>query len=152
MKTFYVGIPLVAVLTVTGCSPKSDQKKAVLPAVRQSALSGQPIGNNPLNKYIELVGFRVGEEKEGNLKVQFGVVNHSSADIGDLQLRVVVTTNVAKPDDPPIGEFKVTVKDVGPNELKDVTGIMPTKLKVYELPDWQFLRAKFEILSPPPDA
>ncbi len=152
MKTFCTGILIIAGLVVTGCSPKSDEKKAILPPVRESALSGQPIGNHPLNKFIELVGFRVSEEKEGSVKVQFGLVNHSNADIGDLQLRVVLTTNLAKPSDPPLGEFKVTVKDIGPNEIKDVTGSMPTKLKVYELPDWQFLRAKFEILSPPPDA
>jgi hypothetical protein len=32
--------------------------------------------------------------------------------------------------------------------LKDVKAEIPTKLRVYELPDWQFLKADFEITDP----
>ena len=105
---------------------------------------------HPLAKYIELAGFRMAESGAGKLKVTFGVVNHSDADIGDLGLKVTLTTSAAKPGDAPIAEFDVKVPDLGPQENKDVSTVVPTKLRIYELPDWQFLRAKFEITSPPP--
>jgi hypothetical protein len=77
-------------------------------------------------------------------------VNHSEADIGDLGLKVTLTTTAAKPGDPPVGVFDAKVPTLGPQETKDVTATIPTKLRIYELPDWQFLRAEFEITSPAP--
>lgn len=106
---------------------------------------------HPLAKYLELVGLRMAESGPGKLKITFGVVNHSDADIGNLALKVHLTTSVAKPDDPPIADFDANVPDLGPQENKDVSVVVPTKLRIYELPDWQFLRAKFEITAPSPE-
>lgn len=112
--------------------------------------SAVPLKKHPLDKYVELVGFRLSEAGGGKLRIKFAVVNHSEADIGDLGLHVRLTTSTAKPDDPPIAEFDVKVPDLGPEEIKDVSADAPSKLRVYELPDWQFLKAGFEITSPPP--
>jgi len=38
----------------------------------------------------------------------------------------------------------------GPQEIKDVTASTETKLRIYEMPDWQFIRAEVEILAPEP--
>ncbi len=105
---------------------------------------------HPLAKYVELVGFRLSEAGGGKLRIKFVVVNHSLADIGDLGVRVRVTTSTAKPDDPPIAEFDAKVPSLGPEEIQDVTATAPSKLRVYELPDWQFIKAEFEITSPQP--
>ena len=78
------------------------------------------------------------------------MVNHSDADIGDLGLKIKLTTSAAKPDDPPVAEFETKIPSLGPQENKDVTVNVPTKLRIYELPDWQFLRGQFEITSPAP--
>jgi len=96
-------------------------------------------------KYIELVGFRINEKSPGHLQVEFGVVNHSEADIGDVKLNVSVGTTAAKPTDPPLITFSAKVPSLGPSELKPVTVDVPTQLRVYELPDWQFLKATFQI-------
>ncbi len=104
--------------------------------------------SNPVAKYVELVGFRINEKSPGHLEIQFGVVNHSEADIGDLKLTVNIGTTAAKPGDPPLMSFPATVTKLGPTELKDVTVQVPTKLRVYELPDWQFLKADFQITEP----
>lgn len=90
------------------------------------------------------------EGGSGKLNVKFVVVNHSEADIGDLGLKVRLTTSSAKPDDPPIGEFEVKIPSLGPEEIKDASATVPSKLRIYELPDWQFLKAEFEITSPQP--
>lgn len=82
--------------------------------------------------------------------MKFVVVNHSEADIGELGVKVRLTTSSAKPDDPPIAEFQVKVPTLGPEEIQDVVATAPSKLRIYELPDWQFLKAEFEITSPEP--
>ncbi len=98
-------------------------------------------------KYLELVGFRLSEKGAGKLIVKFAVVNHSEADIGDLDMKIRLTTTAAKPDDPPILEFDAKAPQLGPLEMKEVTATGTTKLRIYELPDWQFIRANVEITS-----
>jgi len=72
------------------------------------------------------------------------------ANIGDLTLKIRLVTTAAKPDDPPITEFEAKVPALGPQEIKDVAATATTKLRIYELPDWQFIRAEVEITSPAP--
>ncbi len=141
---------ITLLLALAGCSstaPDTKQAKAGPPEPPGAAI---PTKKHPLTKYIELVGFRVSEAGAGKLKITFAVVNHSEADIGDLGLKVKLTTTAAKPGDAPVAEFEAKVPNVGPHEIKDVTVSVPTKLRIYELPDWQFLRAEFEITSPAP--
>jgi hypothetical protein len=40
------------------------------------------------------------------------------------------------------------VDSLGPLQNKDVSVTVPTTMRVYELPDWQFLRGQFEITAP----
>ena len=136
-------------LTLTGCSSASSSDKqgktatvAIPPHFTATNTS------NPIAKYIELVGLRVRERSAGHLIVQFGVVNHSDAAVGDVKMTVNLSTTAAKPGDPPLITFPAQVSGLGPNELKDVSVEVPIKLRVYELPDWQFLKADFEIIEP----
>jgi ABC-type oligopeptide transport system substrate-binding subunit len=55
---------------------------------------------------------------------------------------------IAKYGDPPLITFPAQVSRLGPSELKDVKVEVPTSLRVYELPDWQFLKADLEIAAP----
>ena len=138
---------LAAILA--GCSsPSSSDKQAKGPAPAVPAHYTASNTSNPIAKYIELVGLRVTERSPGHLVVQFGVVNHSEADIGDVKMNVKLSTTAAKPGDPPLITFPAQVSRLGPNELKDVSVEVPIKLRVYELPDWQFLKADFEITEP----
>jgi hypothetical protein len=137
------------VLTLTSCSSSSSSDKqgktatVVIPPHFTATNT-----SNPIAKYIELVGLRVTERSAGHLIVQFGVVNHSDADVGDVKMTVNLSTTAAKPGDPPLITFPAQVPGLGPNELKDVSVEVPIKLRVYELPDWQFLKADFEIIEP----
>ena len=94
---------------------------------------------------MELSGYRISETAAGKLNIKFVVINHSEADIGDLVLKIRLVTTAAKPDDPPITEFEAKVPALGPQEIKDVSASATTKLRIYELPDWQFIRAEVEI-------
>ena len=139
-----------AALALAGCSspaPVATQAKSnTAPQTATSVISSK----HPLAKYLELGGFRLSEMGSGKIVVKFAVINHSDADIGDLALKVKLTTTAAKPEDPPITQFEVKVPALGPQEIKDVSATASTKLRIYEMPDWQFIRAEAEITSPAP--
>ena len=101
-------------------------------------------------KYLEIAGFRLTEPKPGKLGVKFVVINHSEADLGDITLKLRLKSTASAPEDPPITEVEAKVLGLGPQEVKDVGGTGDTELRVYELPDWQFLRAEFDITYPEP--
>ena len=141
---------VIILIALAGCSTTPDTKQTKKTGPPEPPGAAAAIGKHPLNKYVEVIGFRVGEQGAGKLKITFAVVNHSEADIGDLGLKIKLLTTAAKPEDPPVAEFDAKVPSLGPQENKDVTVTVPTKLRIYELPDWQFLRAQFEITSPAP--
>jgi hypothetical protein len=136
---------LLVAACLVGCSSSSSTDKQSRTAAAAPVANH---GSNPVAKYVELVGFRVKEKGQGHLIVEFGVVNHSEADIGDLQMTVNLVTTAAKPGDPPLVTFPTKIPALGPQELKQVTVDVPAKMRVYELPDWQFLRADFQITEP----
>jgi hypothetical protein len=148
MSSMRLGWVLLTAI-LAGCSASSSDKQAKTAAPPPVPMHFTATNtDNPVAKYLELVGFRIGERSPGHLVAQFGVVNHSQADIGDVKMNVNLSTTAARPGDPPIITFPAQVSRLGPNELKDVSIEVPTKLRVYELPDWQFLKANFEIIEP----
>jgi hypothetical protein len=135
-------IVFAGVLAMAGCSSPAKQAKPAAASTSQTSQS-----SNPVAKYLELVGFRIIEKSPGHLEVRFGVVNHSEADLGEVKMDVNVRTTTAKSDDPPLITFSTKVS-LGPSDLKLVTVDVPTKLRVYELPDWQFLKPDFQLTEP----
>jgi hypothetical protein len=138
------------ILALAACSPAPDTKQGKKSGLPEPPSVGVATNKHPLAKYVEVGGFRMEESGVGKLKVTFVVINHSSADIGDLGLKVKLTTTAAKPEDPPVAEFDAMIPSLGPHESKDVSATVPTKMRIYELPDWQFLRGEFQITSPAP--
>ena len=136
---------VIAAIWLAGCSsapPETKKQAAAAPANSQAAPN-----SNPVAKYLELAGFRLDEKGPGKLQIRFALINHSDADLGDITLQVNVRATTARPGEPPLFSFPATVQGVGPGDVKDVTVTAPTKLRVYELPDWQFLRADFQVTS-----
>jgi hypothetical protein len=80
--------------------------------------------------------------------VRFVVVNHSGAEISDLAANVNLWARTAKSDEEAVGTFSFKVPSLGAYEAKEVSAPLNTKLKVYELPDWQNLVAEVQITSP----
>ena len=150
VKTWRPVAPICTLLAIlAGCSsppPPANPAKAAAPESTVTTFAAK----HPLAKYLELSGYRLAEKGAGNLSVKFVVVNHSEADMGELTLKVRLVTTAAKPEDPPITEFEAKVPSLGPQEVKDVSANAKTKLRIYELPDWQFIRAQVEITAPAP--
>ena len=146
----FVRITLVAImLMLAGCSQPAPTSAIKQPA---AAITGPATttDKHPLAKYIELAAFRLIESKPGQLEVKFVAVNHSEAELGDLGVNIRLQTTAAKPGDPPVAQFQAMIPALSPFEIHDVSAKVSTKLRIYELPDWQFLRAEFEITSPAP--
>ena len=94
---------------------------------------------------IEATGFRLSEDANRRVQIQFLIVNHSDADLGDLAGTVHLRTTESN-DDLFSVPFKTT--RLGPKESVEFKAIVSTTLRAYELPDWQFLRGTVEITSP----
>lgn len=134
--------------------PSSQQKAppAAQAAVPFEAPASQPAPGakpHPLAKYIEISGVRVTEDRKQKALAKFVVVNHSGAELGDVVLLVRLKPTTAKPEDPPLASLTAKVKSLGPYESREMESSFHTALRAYELPDWQFVRAEFEIQSPP---
>ncbi len=105
-------------------------------------------GNSTLQKYVEIVGMRLTENAKKTPEVHFIVVNHSGAEISDLAANVNLWARTAKSDEEAVGTFSFKLGSLGPYESKDLSSALNTKLRVYELPDWQNLTAEVQITSP----
>lgn len=101
--------------------------------------------SNPLQKYIEVIGIRLMQDGAHKMQARFVVVNHATSGLSDLQANVTLWASTAKSEEDPAGTFSFKIKSLGPNESKELTAPLSTKLKIYELPDWQNLTADLQI-------
>ncbi len=137
---------IVVVLTVvailrTGVFRKESAAPAPEAAKAQAPLVAPAVETNPVFKSIEITGFRLTEDKQQKPQLQFVVVNHSAADVGEVKAQANLRVQTAKPEEAPVGTFALAVT-LGPYEAKDMRVPLQTKLRAYELPDWQLLRVE----------
>ncbi len=114
------------------------------------AVSATPSAN-VLNRYIEVTGLRLVEERPGKLEVEFVIVNHSQAPLTEVAGDVTIRPTTAGPDGESVGMFSFRLPELGPLEARNLRAPLQSKLRVYELPDWQFIRADVAITSPRPN-
>jgi hypothetical protein len=134
----------------------------VLPSVRahrEAAAAGLqfekpgPAGSaasseNRLAKFIEVTGLRVTEDAKQKTQATFIIVNHSAADIANLSGDVFLRPKEAAPNSPALTSFRFKVASLGPYQSKEITAHVKTQLRAYELPDWNLVRADFQLTSP----
>lgn len=121
----------------------SEDAPAAASQAVDTATAATPTSAHRYGKFIELSGFRITEDARKRATVTAAVTNHSGADIGDLDLKVTLKT----PDGKEIGTATMKAAGLGPFTSADASGALQTKLRAYEFPDWQFIRADFEITS-----
>lgn len=115
--------------------------------VETAAVKNQ-VKQNPLQKYVEVSGIRFVETPQHQTEARFVVVNHSGADVTDLAGTVNIWGRTAKSEEEAAGNFSFKMPSLKPYESKEGVAPLSTKLKVYELPDWQNLSAEVQITSP----
>jgi hypothetical protein len=102
---------------------------------------------NPLQKYIEVSGVRFVLDAKKKTQARFVLINHSEADINGLAGNVTIWGRTQKSEEDAQGTFTFTT-NLGPFESKELTVPLNTKLKIYELPDWQNVTADVQITAP----
>jgi hypothetical protein len=107
-----------------------------------------PAKPSPFQKYVEVSGIRFVENAQHETEARFVVVNHSDADLADLGGTVSIFGRTAKAEEEAAGTFSFKLASLRPNESKETVAPLVTKLKPYELPDWQNLSAQVQITSP----
>jgi hypothetical protein len=132
-----IGLTLLLVKQARQPAPAPVVSKAAQIESVQAVSTAQP---DPAFKDLELIGFRLTEDDKQKCILQFVAVNHSGADMGELNLKADLMV-VSSKDKQPVGTFAFKTA-LGPYESKDVKTTLDTKMRVYELPDWQFLRAE----------
>jgi hypothetical protein len=113
----------------------------------ESPAAARPARANPVLKQIEIAGLRLTQNKAKKTEVRFVVINHSGAEIQDLAGNINLQARTAKKEEEPVGVFAFKIPVLGPYESREVTTVVDTKLKVYELPDWQNLDQQLQITS-----
>ncbi len=102
---------------------------------------------NALQKYIEVSGVRFVLDAKKKTQARFVLINHSEADINGLAGNVTIWGRTQKSEEDAQGTFSFNT-NLGPFESKELTVPMNTKLKIYELPDWQNITADVQITAP----
>jgi hypothetical protein len=100
-----------------------------------------------LERLIEVTGVRLTQNAKKATEARALVVNHSPASIADLAGTVTLRPRGDRTA-APSGTFSFKVPSLGPYESKEVTAVLDTKLRIYELPDWQNMDAELRITSP----
>jgi hypothetical protein len=113
-----------------------------------TAASTKPKATNPIQKYIEVVGIRLTTDAKKKPIAKFIVVNHASTEMVNLGANVTLWASTSRSEEDSVGSFTFNVPNIGPYESKEVSAPFKTKLKIYELPDWQNATAEVQITSP----
>lgn len=103
--------------------------------------------SHPFAKYLEVTGVRLLEGKDKKLMTRFVVVNHAPADLTGFRLKVTLEAANAEPGEAVIAVVEASPGSVPAYGVKDMEAPLVTPLRVYELPDWQFVRARIEIMD-----
>jgi hypothetical protein len=103
---------------------------------------------SPYQKFVEVTGVRLFQDAKKHVAARFVVVNHSESEMADLAGNVEIRGRTGKEGEEPVGSFKFKIPSMGPNESREATAPVETKLKVYELPDWQNIDARVQVTAP----
>jgi hypothetical protein len=124
-----------------------SNKNGAPAAVTEATKAQQPAvaSGHPFAKYIEVVGVRILESADKKPLVRFAVINHSPAELSGLELRVTLAAAEATS---PLAVVDAKVGSLPAYGVKDMESPITTTLRIYELPDWQFVRTTVEITSP----
>ena len=109
--------------------------------------AGESAKPNTLQRFIQITGVRLTQNEKKATEARFLVVNHSPADVADLSGTVTLRARGADPGSS-AGTFSFKSISLGPYEAKEVIAPVDTRLRVYELPDWQNLATELRITSP----
>ena len=127
---------------------QNPSQAASPPPAQVESPAAKPVAKtSPLQKYVEISGVRWTEDAKKRVMVKFTITNHSDADLPGLAGNVTVWGRTQKSEEDAVGTFSFTA-NVGPQASQEVSAPLTTKLKIYELPDWQNVNTDLQITAP----
>ena len=102
---------------------------------------------NPMQKYIEISGVRFSEDAKKRVVVKFSLTNHSDADVTGLAGNVTIWGRTQRSEEDAVGTFSFST-NIRPQASQELTAPLNTKLKIYELPDWQNVTTDLQVTAP----
>ena len=138
------------VALVAGVYKLIGSSHAPTPSTSVESPAAKPgAATNPWQKFIEVSGLRFVEDPKhkGQVLAKFLVTNHSSGDLSGLAGNVTIWASTKKSDEDAQGSFSF-ITNLEAYESKEITAPLSTKLKVYELPDWQNATTDLQITAP----
>jgi hypothetical protein len=101
--------------------------------------------SNALSRTIEVTGFRVQADPGKKSAIQYLVVNHTAAYLGDVTIYVTLHSAKDAPGQPPFAKFQFGAPELGPYESKEMSIPFDRANRPGLTPSWQDLRADVEI-------
>lgn len=105
-------------------------------------------GMKALLDAVEVTGIRMRQDRAKKAEVIFIVVNHSPAPLTDLSGTVTLRPSTSQPGKEIVGIFGFRNLSLGPFESRELRAPLNTSLRMYELPDWQFLKTELNLSMP----
>jgi hypothetical protein len=144
---FAVGFIALGAAVLYGLGHFGRTNTAEKAGLENPANPSQQKVTNPMQKFVEVVGIRMLSENKKPV-AKFVVVNHSNSEISGLEANVTLWASTSRSEEDSVGSFSFKVGSLGPGASKDLTEPLKTKLKPYELPDWQNVTAELQVTSP----
>ncbi len=126
----------------------SSKKQATSTGLDPAANVARTKLTSPLQKFVEVVGIRLVQDTKHKPQARFVVVNHSPNALDELSATVTLWASTSRSEEDSIGTFTFKVPSIPPYGSKEFTAPLNTKLKFYELPDWQNATPEVQITSP----
>jgi hypothetical protein len=126
-----------------GKGPRAERAGVTEPAAAARSKTA-----NPHQKYLEVIGIRLVQDAKHHPMARFIVVNHSAAELNDLNANVTLWASTSRSEEDSVGTFSFKLDSIPGNESKEITAPLTTKLKIYELPDWQNTTADVQLSNP----
>jgi hypothetical protein len=150
VSLFVTSVLLVSGLTVLFyLLPHSTaDAKPATPTAAAPATAAAPVAQTPahsLTSNVEVTGFRIVVDFNKKSEIHYIVVNHSAANLSDVNIFVTLRSANAVPGQPPIGRFSFKAPDLAAFEAKEMISSIEKLSRSTTLPDWQDLRAEVQI-------
>ena len=127
--------------------PVTPSTKVESPIAAPAQAAGSAV-QRLLLENLEVTGLRLTEDSQKKMQVRFVVVNHSPAPLNDVAGTVTLRPLTSQPGGGVVGVFAFRIPELGPYESREMQAPLEAKMRVYELPDWQFMRADLLLTSP----
>ncbi|MBV9505200.1 MAG: hypothetical protein JO323_09380 [Acidobacteriia bacterium] len=126
---------------------RNGSQAASPPATVESPAAKPGAKASPFQKYIEVSGIRFTQDAKKKTLVQFTLTNHSDADLSGIAGNVTIWGHTQKSEEDAVGTFAFA-SNLPPQTSKELSAPLTTKLKIYELPDWQNITTDLQITAP----